>query len=248
MIEFDRITLPNGLKVLVNEDRSTPLIALNVLYMVGSRDELPHKTGFAHLFEHLMFGGSLNIPSFDEPLQQVGGDNNAFTSNDITNYYITVPSENLETALWLESDRMYGLNFSEESLKVQQNVVIEEFKQRYLNATYGDIWLLIRPLAYKIHPYRWPTIGENMDHIRDASLQDVKDFFYSHYGPNNAILSLSGNISSKEAFSIVEKWFGDIEPRNIKKAILPCEPLQTDRCALSVAALGRHSSARLPPV
>ena len=234
MVKFDRFELANGLKVIVNEDRTTPLIAINILYAVGSRDEYPEKTGFAHLFEHLMFGGSANIPSFDEPVQMVGGENNAFTTNDITNYYITLPADNLETGLWLESDRMLALDFSEESLKVQQNVVIEEFRQRYLNQPYGDIWLMLRPLTYKVHPYRWPTIGERIEHISDATLDDVKSFFYSHYAPNNAFLSLSGNISTSEAKGFIEKWFGDIERRKLKLRDLPQEPKQTEPRHLSV--------------
>jgi zinc protease len=234
MVQFERFKLPNGLTVLVNEDRNTPLVALNILYAVGSRNEDPDRTGFAHLFEHLMFGGSENIPSFDEPLQMVGGENNAFTSNDITNYYITVPADNLETALWLESDRMLKLNFSEESLKVQQSVVIEEYRQRYLNQPYGDIWLLLRPLTYKVHPYQWPTIGKCTDHISNASLSDVENFFYSHYAPNNAFMALSGNTSAEEAFRLVEKWFGGIERRKIKPAEIPQEPKQTEPRTLTV--------------
>lgn len=234
MVNFERFELANGLKIIVNEDRSTPLVAINILYAVGSRDENPEKTGFAHLFEHLMFGGSANIPSFDEPVQMVGGDNNAFTTNDITNYYITLPADNIETGLWLESDRMLELDFSEQSLKVQQNVVIEEYRQRYLNQPYGDIWLLLRPLAFQVHPYSWPTIGKNIDHIRDATIDDVKSFFYAHYGPNNAFVTLSGNINLSEAKHLVEKWFGDIEKRNIKPRNLPAEPLQTEARQLTV--------------
>lgn len=234
MVKFERFELPNGLKVIVNEDRSTPLVAINILYAVGSRDENPEKTGFAHLFEHLMFGGSANIPSFDEPVQMVGGENNAFTNNDITNYYITLPADNIETGLWLESDRMLALDFSEQSLKVQQNVVIEEYRQRYQNQPYGDVWLLLRPLAYKVHPYKWPTIGERIEHINDATLDDVRSFFYSHYGPNNAFMTLSGNISVMEAKPLIEKWFGDIERRDIKVRNLPVEPEQTEPRTLSV--------------
>lgn len=234
MVQFDCFELPNGLKVLVNEDRSTPLVAINILYKVGSRNENPEKTGFAHLFEHLMFGGSINIPSFDDPLQLVGGENNAFTSNDITNYYITVPADNIETGLWLESDRMLALNFSEESLKIQKNVVIEEYRQRYLNPTYGDIWLLLRPLVYKVHPYRWPTIGEKIEHIQNATLDDVKDFFYSHYAPNNAVIALSGNITTEQAKNLISKWFGDIENRPIKNHIITSEPEQTESRELTV--------------
>ena len=234
MVKFESFELANGLKVIVNEDRTTPLVAINILYAVGSRDENPGMTGFAHLFEHLMFGGSANIPSFDEPVQMVGGENNAFTTNDITNYYITLPADNIETGLWLESDRMLALDFSEQSLKVQQNVVIEEYRQRYLNQPYGDIWLLLRPLAFKTHPYRWPTIGENIDHIKNATIDDVKSFFYSHYGPNNAFMTLSGNINLAEAQRLVEKWFGNIEKRDIKPRNLPQEPKQTEPRHLTV--------------
>ena len=180
MINFERFTLENGLKVIVHDDPSTDIVAVNLLYNVGSCDESPEKTGFAHLFEHLMFEGSINIPSFDNPLQMVGGENNAFTSNDITNYYINLPKENIETAFWLESDRMLSLDFSEKKLEIQKNVVIEEYNQRYLNQPYGDVFLLLRPLAYKVHPYQWPTIGKDISHIRNASLQDVKDFFMHH--------------------------------------------------------------------
>jgi predicted Zn-dependent peptidase len=234
MVNFERFKLSNGLTLLVNEDKSTPLVALNILYNVGSRDEHPDRTGFAHLFEHLMFGGSKNIPLFDEPLQNVGGENNAFTSSDITNYYITVPADNLETALWLESDRMLELDFSEQSLNVQKNVVVEEFRQRYLNQPYGDIWLQLRPLAYQAHPYQWPTIGRNEEHIRNATLANVKDFFYAHYAPNNAFVALSGNISSDEAYRVVNKWFGGIEKRAIKPRNLPKEPRQTEARQLTV--------------
>jgi predicted Zn-dependent peptidase len=234
MVKFERFQLSNGLTVLVNEDRTTPLVAINILYPVGSRDEQPDKTGFAHLFEHLMFGGSVNIPSYDNPVQMVGGETNAGTSNDTTNYYLILPSDNIETGFWLESDRMLKLNFSEQSLRVQQNVVIEEYNQRYLNQPYGDIWLLLRPLAYKVHPYRWPTIGENIEHIRDAALDDVESFFYSHYAPNNAFMALSGNISVDKAFSLVQKWFGDIEKRKVKPGNIPQEPVQNEARNLTV--------------
>jgi len=177
MIQFNRKVLSNGLTVIVHEDNSTPLATVNILYKVGARDEDPCKTGFAHLFEHLMFGGSVNIDDYDGPLQLAGGDNNAFTNNDITNYYETLPSQNLETAFWLESDRMLSLAFSKKSLDVQRQVVIEEFKQRYLNQPYGDVWLLLRPLAYKVHPYQWATIGKEVAHIEQANLDDVKSFF-----------------------------------------------------------------------
>ncbi|HQU99821.1 MAG TPA: pitrilysin family protein, partial [Bacteroidia bacterium] len=185
MIQFDKEILSNGLTVLVHQDFSSPLVAMNILYKAGARDEHPDKTGFAHLFEHLMFGGSINIPSYDEPLQKAGGDNNAFTSNDFTNYYLTIPANNIETAFWLESDRMLSLAFNEKSLEVQRNVVVEEFKQRYLNQPYGDAWLQLRPLAYKVHPYQWATIGKDISHIENASLDDVKMFFNKYYLPNN---------------------------------------------------------------
>src|SRR6195952_5438862 len=180
MIQYDRFVLDNGLRVLVHEDHSTPMACVNILYDVGARDENESMTGFAHLFEHLMFGGSVNIPNYDEPLQMVGGENNAFTTNDITNYYCTVPVENLETAFWLESDRMISLAFTDKSLEVQRSVVIEEFKQRYLNQPYGDVWLLLRPLAYKVHPYKWATIGKEISHIENATMDDVKEFFFNH--------------------------------------------------------------------
>lgn len=210
MVKFNRFTLDNGLRVIVHEDNTTPMAVLNILYDVGARDEDPEQTGFAHLFEHLMFGGSVNIPVYDEPLQRVGGENNAFTSNDITNYYITLPSANLETAFWLESDRMLSLAFSEKSLEVQRNVVIEEFKQRYLNQPYGDVWLKLRPLVYKTHPYRWATIGKTIKHIEDARIEDVKAFFKKHYNPQNAIMVVGGNITTEQVKELSEKWFGAI--------------------------------------
>ncbi len=234
MIEIERHKLDNGLTVITHIDRSTPMAALNVLYKVGARNEDPNRTGFAHLFEHLMFGGSKNIPSYDTPLQKVGGDNNAFTSNDITNYYLTLPANNLETGFWLESDRMLELAFSPESLEIQRKVVIEEFKQRYLNQPYGDIPLLARPLAYKVHPYQWPTIGKDISHIEQATLQDVKDFFYSHYAPNNAVVTVAGNIDPHKVFMMAEKWFGDIPARQLSNRMVPQEPKQTQRRELSL--------------
>jgi predicted Zn-dependent peptidase len=226
MIQFNKFTLDNGLRVIVHPDSSTPIVTINVLYNVGARDEDPEKTGFAHLFEHLMFGGSANIPSYDTPLQQVGGENNAFTNNDITNYYLSLPKENIETGFWLESDRMKALDFSQKSLDIQKNVVIEEFNQRYLNQPYGDVWLLLRPLAYKKHPYQWATIGKDIDHIRNATLEDVKSFFYSHYAPNNAILSVAGDINPDQIRKFTKKWFGDIEKRDVKRRVIPEEPPQ----------------------
>lgn len=228
MIKFSRIRLSNGLRVLVHEDRSTPLAAMNILYDVGSRDEDPDNTGMAHLFEHLMFSGTLSIPEFDRHLQVAGGENNAFTNADITDYYITLPADNIETGFWLESDRMNSICFSQKNLDIQKNVVIEEFNQRYLNQPYGDAMLLLRPLAYKLHPYRWPTIGMKADHIRNTVLRNIKKFFYSHYSPDNAILSLTGNITPDAGFRLAEKWFGSIEKRVVPSRNLPSEPQQTE--------------------
>src|ERR1041384_5294328 len=195
MIQFEKFTLSNGLRVIVHEDHSTPMAVLNVMYDVGAKDEDPNKTGFAHLFEHLMFGGSVNIEDFEAPLQMAGGENNAYTSNDVTNYYIQLPSENIETAFWLESDRMLSLAFDEKSLDVQRKVVSEEFKEHYINKPYGDVWFKIRELAYTTHPYRWMTIGQELSHIENATLEDVKKFFFKFYRPNNAILVVAGNVT-----------------------------------------------------
>lgn len=203
------------------------MVALNILYDVGARDEDPEHTGFAHLFEHLMFGGSVNIPDYDTPAQNAGGENNAWTNNDITNYYITLPYQNVETGFWLESDRMLSLSFSPQSLEVQRQVVIEEFKQRNLNQPYGDASHLLREMAYQNHPYRWPTIGKEISHIANATMEEVKSFFYRFYAPNNAILSVSGHISFEEIVRLAEKWFGPIPKRNIPKRELPQEPRQT---------------------
>lgn len=227
MIKFEKFSLDNGLTVIVHEDKSSPMAVLNLLYKVGARNESPEKTGFAHLFEHLMFGGSQHIKSFDEPLQRVGGDNNAFTSNDITNYYITVPSVNLETAFWLESDRMLSLSFDPKVLEVQRSVVIEEFKQRYLNQPYGDVWLKLRPLAYQQHPYQWPTIGKEVSHIEQAHMNDVKAFFKTHYVPNNAVLVLAGDVELKQVKALAEKWFGPIPKGDIARDEIPNEPKQS---------------------
>ncbi|MBL7890323.1 MAG: insulinase family protein [Bacteroidia bacterium] len=234
MIDFERFELPNGLKVIVHQDNSTPLACINILYNVGARDEAPEQTGFAHLFEHLMFGGSVNIPNYDEPLQRVGGENNAFTTNDITNYYLTLPAENLETGFWLESDRMLSLAFSEKSLEVQRNVVIEEFKQRYLNQPYGDVWLLLRPMAYKVHPYRWDTIGKEIAHIENAKIQDVKNFFQRFYCPNNAIMVVAGNVELEEVKVLAEKYFAPIPKGPDNKRNLPVEPAQQEARSLTV--------------
>jgi zinc protease len=234
MIQFDRFILPNGLRVIVHQDVSTPMVAMNILYDVGARDENPDKTGFAHLFEHLMFGGSVNIPNYDGPLQQAGGDNNAFTNSDITNYYLTIPKNNLETAFWLESDRMLNLAFSEKSFEVQRHVVIEEFNQSYLNQPYGDVWLLLKPLAYKEHPYQWNTIGKETSHISDATLDDVKAFYTKFYNPDNAILTLAGNITTQEVKDLATKWFGPIDKQTLYKRNLPAEPVQTEARTLTV--------------
>ncbi|TCS86033.1 putative Zn-dependent peptidase [Anseongella ginsenosidimutans] len=228
--------MDNGLKVLVHEDPATPMAVLNILYNVGARDEDPERTGFAHLFEHLMFGGSVNIPAYDEPLQRVGGENNAFTTNDITNYYIQVPALNLETAFWLESDRMLSLAFSEKSLHVQRNVVIEEFKQRYLNQPYGDVWLQLRPLAYRQHPYRWATIGKEISHISDASMPDVKAFFKKYYQPSNAILVVAGDVRLAQVKAMAEKWFGPISSCGLSARELPAEPRQAEARSKTVRA------------
>lgn len=230
---INKHTLSNGLTIVHSPDKNTKMVAVNMLYKVGSRNESESMTGFAHLFEHLMFGGSINIPDYDTPLQLACGENNAFTTCDYTNYYITLPSANIETAFWLESDRMLSLAFTPESLEVQRNVVMEEFKQHYLNQPYGDLSHIMAAMAYKRHPYRWPTIGLKLDHIKDAKMEDVKDFFQQHYRPDNAILSVVGNIGFEETISLTEKWFGEIEKRtsNLKtRAVIndfiPEEPEQ----------------------
>jgi predicted Zn-dependent peptidase len=227
MIQFERFTLENGLRVLVHEDKSTPMAVLNVLYDVGAKDENPEKTGFAHLFEHLMFGGSINIPSYDEPLQVAGGENNAFTTNDLTNYYCQLPAENIETAFWLESDRMLSLAFSKKSLEVQRKVVCEEFKEHYINKPYGDVWHKMRELAYTTHPYKWMTIGASLKHVEDATLEDVKSFFFKHYTPCNAILVVAGNIDTAQIKALAEKWFGPIPAGEKYNRSLALEPKQT---------------------
>ncbi|MDB5242329.1 MAG: peptidase [Spirosoma sp.] len=236
MIHYTHFVLDNGLKVFVHEDNSTPIAAVNILYNVGSRDEDPNRTGFAHLFEHLMFGGSRNIPSYDEPLQKVGGENNAFTSPDITNYYITLPAANLETAFWLESDRMLSLSFDPQVLDVQQKVVIEEFKQRYLNQPYGDVWLKLRPLVYQQHPYRWATIGKDISHIENATLDDVRAFFYKYYLPNNAVLVVAGNVTTEQVKQLCAKWFAPIPAGESYIRNVPKEPNQTAARHLEVSA------------
>lgn len=234
MLKINRHVLANGLRLVHSQDDSTQMVALNILYNVGARDEHPEHTGFAHLFEHLMFGGSVNIPDYDAPLQLAGGENNAWTNNDITNYYLTVPRQNVETGFWLESDRMLSLDFNERSLEVQRGVVMEEFKQRCLNQPYGDVGHLLRPLAYKEHPYQWPTIGKELSHIANATLDEVKDFFFRFYAPNNAVLAVTGNISFEEAVVLTEKWFGTIPRRDVPVRRLPQEPVQTEERRLTV--------------
>ncbi|WP_138483111.1 M16 family metallopeptidase [Dyadobacter bucti] len=227
MIRYKQFTLDNGLKVFVHEDFSTPMAAVNILYNVGSRDEDEERTGFAHLFEHLMFGGSKNIPNYDIPVQTVGGENNAFTSPDITNYYITLPADNVETAFWLESDRMLSLSFDPNVLEVQRKVVIEEFKQRYLNQPYGDMWLKLRPLAYQEHPYRWATIGKDIEHIERATMEDVQNFFFKFYRPNNAVMVVAGAVKYEQILELSKKWFGNIPPGPAYIRNIPAEPVQT---------------------
>ena len=234
MIQFEKATLRNGLRVIVHSDLSTPFVAVNVCYNVGAKHEDPERTGFAHLFEHLTFGGSQHVPNFDLPTQNAGGTNNAFTTNDITNYYITVPANNIETALWLESDRMVGPKFTKKGLEVQRKVVIEEFRQRNLNKPYGDTWHLLRDLAYKVHPYRWPTIGLIPEHIERATMDEVQDFFFHHYAPNNAVLVITGNIQPDQAFRFVTKWFEDIPERELNNNLILPEPLQTEDREMTV--------------
>ena len=234
MTQFDTFQLDNGLEVYVITDNSTPLAVFNLLYKVGSRDEDPEKTGFAHLFEHLMFGGSKNVRNFDEPLQKVGGENNAFTTTDLTNYYISMPAANLETAFWLESDRMLSLSFDQKVLDIQKSVVMEEFKQRYLNQPYGDVWLKLRSAAYQSHSYQWPTIGKSLDHIEKATMEDVKDFFYRYYVPNNATLVVAGNVTVEKVKRLSQKWFGPIAPGEIFKREIPLEAPQREARSLEI--------------
>lgn len=233
-MKINKHCFSNGLRLVHNEDTSTQMVALNIVYDVGARDEHPEHTGFAHLFEHLMFGGSAHIPDYDAPLQLAGGENNAWTNNDVTNYYLTVPKPNVETAFWLESDRMLELAFSEQSLEVQRGVVMEEFKQRCLNQPYGDVGHLLRPLAFRVHPYRWPTIGKELAHIEHATLDEVKSFFYRFYAPNNAVLAVTGNITWDETLRLTEKWFAPIPRRDVPVRCLPQEPPQTRERRLTV--------------
>lgn len=255
MLQFEKFTLANGLRVIVHVDNATPMAAMNILYDVGARDEDPNRTGFAHLFEHLMFGGSVNIPSYDEPLQMAGGENNAYTTNDITNYHLQLPLKNLETAFWLESDRMLSLDFSQKSLNVQRKVVSEEFKEHYLNKPYGDAWHQLRLLAYKQHPYQWPTIGKDLKQIEEAQLDDVKSFFFKHYRPVNAILCVAGNVTVAQVKDLSEKWFGNIPAGEKYVRMLPSEPAQHEARIHSMEAdvpldalyKAWHMSGRLTP-
>jgi zinc protease len=235
-IKFDKFELANGLRVLVHEDPSTPMAIVNVLYDVGARDEDPKKTGFAHLFEHLMFGGSVNIEDFETPLQLAGGENNAYTTNDFTNYYIQLPAENIETAFWLESDRMLSLAFSEKSLEVQRKVVMEEFKEHYINKPYGDAWFKLRELVYRQHPYRWMTIGSELRHIEEAKLEDVRNFFLKYYRPVNAILVVAGKVTTAQVRALAEKWFGNIPSGEKYVRHLPREARQEAARQLEVRA------------
>lgn len=229
MIKIEKFVLKNGLTVLVQEDKTTPMAVVNVLYKVGAKHENKNKTGFAHLFEHLMFSGSINIPEYDSPLQKIGGENNAFTSNDYTNFYAQLPAENIETAFWLESDRMLSLAFNEKNFLTQKKVVCEEFKENYINKPYGDIWHIMRKLAFKQHPYKWMTIGSELAHIENATLEDAKDFFYHFYRPNNAIISVVGNITIKQIETLANKWFGDIPANILTPVLYPTEPKQTNK-------------------
>ncbi|MEZ4949286.1 MAG: pitrilysin family protein [Saprospiraceae bacterium] len=252
MVDYKKYTLTNGLRIVVHEDKSTPMVAVNLLYNVGSRDELPEKTGFAHLFEHLMFGGSKNAPNFDDVIQNAGGECNAFTNNDLTNFYNILPAENLEVALWLEADRMANLKISQRALSVQRKVVLEEFKETCLNEPYGDVWHHLSDLAYKVHPYRWPTIGKVPKHVEDASIEDVKEFYQKFYRPNNAILVVAGNISGEEVFNISNKYFGNIPAGSMFKRRLPKEPpqkklaqkIQKGRVPIDALYLAFHAPAR----
>ena len=255
MIQYTKFVLDNGLRVLVHPDDATPMAVVNIMYDAGARDEDPGKTGFAHLFEHLMFGGSMNIPDYDEPLQLAGGENNAYTTNDLTNYYLQLPAQNLETAFWLESDRMLSLAFSKKSLEVQRKVVSEEFKEHYINKPYGDVWHKLRELAYTAHPYKWMTIGKELKHVEDATLNDVKEFFFKHYRPCNAILVVAGNVGLEEVKRLAKKWFGPIESGIPYTRALPEEPRQTEDRYLEVTAdvpvdalyMAWHMCARLDP-
>jgi predicted Zn-dependent peptidase len=228
VVTFEKHILPNGLCVLIHQDKNTPLSTVNVLYKVGSRDELPERTGFAHLFEHLMFGGSAHAASFDDPIQLAGGDSNAFTNSDITNFYCTLPEINLDTALWLEADRMQYLNINQKSLSIQQQVVTEEFKETCINQPYGMVWHMLSGLCYKVHPYRWPTIGKNIEHVIEARLEDVDAFYKNFYGPNNAILSIAGPTDPDIILEKVNQRFGSIPARPLSRNPRSEEPVQTE--------------------
>ncbi|MFK7904166.1 MAG: M16 family metallopeptidase [Chitinophagales bacterium] len=236
MVQYKRFCLENGLRVIVHEDASTPLAVVNIMYDVGARDESPDKTGMAHLFEHLMFSGSKNIKNFDNPLYEAGGESNAFTGSDVTNYYDTLPAHNLETAFWLESDRMMELDFNQKSLEVQQGVVCEEFKENYINQPYGDVWHKLRALCYQSHPYQWPVIGKSLQQIQDVSLDDIKEFFYQHYRPNRAVLVVAGGVKADEVHRLAQKWFGDIPTGTSYVRQLPVEAPQTTFRSLTVEA------------
>ena len=228
MIPYTKKILPNGLTVVVNRDRASKLAAVNILYKVGARNEDPRRTGFAHLFEHLMFRGTREVPNFDLPVQMASGDNNAFTNNDYTDFYITLPKDNIETALWLESDRMEGLDIPPAKFEAEKKVVIEEFRQRYLNQPYGDQTMLLRALAYKVHPYRWATIGLTTDHIAGATLEEVEAFYRAHYRPSNAVLSISADIEEERMLELAEKWFAPLADHPADAAAIPQEPAQTE--------------------
>lgn len=236
MIKFEKFQLDNGLRVVVHEDAATPMAVVNLLYDIGARDEDPKKTGFAHLFEHLMFGGSVNIGDFETPLQLAGGENNAYTTNDFTNYYIQLPAENIETAFWLESDRMLSLAFNEKSLEVQRKVVVEEFKEHYINKPYADAWFKMREMVYTQHPYRWMTIGRELSHIEQAKLEDVRNFFFKYYRPVNAILVVAGKVTTQQVRELAEKWFGDIPAGEKYIRNLPVEPKQKEARKMEVTA------------
>ena len=234
MITYDKTTLSNGLTVIANRDRASRMAAVNILYKAGARNENPTRTGLAHLFEHLMFRGTHQVPDFDTPVQMACGENNAFTNNDYTDFYITLPCDNIETALWLESDRMTGLNLSEEACQIEKRVVIEEFRQRYLNQPYGDLNMLLRSMVYKTHPYRWATIGISPEHIEQASIEEIHDFYQRFYHPSNAILSVSGDFEAEKVFALAEKWFGGITDKAYPIAPIPQELAQTEARRLEV--------------
>lgn len=234
MLKYYEHTFSNGLKLIIHEDHTTPLAVINLLYKVGSRNEHAEKTGFAHLFEHLMFGGSKNVPEYDKVLHSIGAENNAFTNTDITNYYIILNAANIETALWVESDRMQYLTLNQKRLDIQKKVVVEEFNQRYLNVPYGDVWLKLRPLAYTVHPYRWATIGMKPEHIMEATLQDVEDFYSQYYTPDHAVLTIAGNVDKQRVIELVEKYFGEFPKGTYHQTMIPAEPSQTQKRSLEI--------------